>query len=145
MKSGDPAPVPPASPLILRVEARSSSELGKHTAGPGTRFVFSDHRNNPGGNIYAITRVVQDVDRPEMHIEDHAHDVDSLWLFEGDRPDLTGLSVEVKLDGVWHPVDSPASIYLPAGVVHNYRFVRGSGRYTNIVLAKGGDYNRHLR
>lgn len=131
------------SRLILPVEARASTELKGHAAGPGTRYVFSDHRNNPGGRVYAITRVVENVDRPEMHIDDHAHDVDSLWIFEGAGPGLTGLSVEVKLGENWHPLESPASVYIPAGVIHNYRFVRGSGHYLNIVLAEGGDYNRH--
>ena len=37
--------------LILNIEARSAEELIKHTKGPGTRYVFSDHKNNPEGNI----------------------------------------------------------------------------------------------
>jgi hypothetical protein len=51
--------------LILGIEARSAEELTKHTAGPGTRYVFSDHNNNPDGNIYTILRVVENVDNPE--------------------------------------------------------------------------------
>lgn len=133
------------SHLILPVREESSEVLKKHTAGPGKRFVFSDQKNNPTGNIYAITRVVENVDNPESHIEDHAHDVDSLWLFEGANPDLRGLRVEVKLGDEKFILDSPASIFIPAGVVHNYRFISGSGRYTNIVLAKGGDYNAHIK
>lgn len=133
------------SNLILKVESRSSAELTKHKEGPGTRFVFSDHNNNPEGQIYTIVRVVEDVDNPEQHFEDHEHNVDSLWLFEGDKPDLTGLKIEVKLGNQKFILDSPASIYIPAGVTHNYRFILGSGRYTNIVLTKGGDYNKAIK
>jgi len=33
--------------LILDVVARSSEELIKHTKGPGTRYIFSDHKTIP--------------------------------------------------------------------------------------------------
>lgn len=131
--------------LILEVRPKSSSELKKHTHGPGERYVFSDHENNPKGQIYAITRVVENVDNPPGHIEDHSHATDSLWMFEGSNLDLTGLEVEIKLGEHTQRLKSPASVYIPAGVVHNYRFIRGSGHYTNIVIAPGGDYNQTLR
>lgn len=133
------------SKLILKVKAKSASELTKHKHGPGERFVFSDHENNPDGKVYTIVRVVENVDNPEQHIEDHEHPVDSLWLFEGDKPDLTGLKVEVKLGDKKFTLDSPASVYIPAGITHNYRFIRGSGRYTNIVLVEGGEYNKAIK
>jgi 2-isopropylmalate synthase len=126
---------------ILKVTSRGASELIKHRNGPGERFVFSDHNNNPDSGIYTIVRVVRDVENPEMHIDDHYHDVDSLWLFEGDQDDLTGLTVAVKLGENWQEISSPASVFIPAKVIHNYRFIKGSGRYTNIVLAPGGRYN----
>ena len=63
---------------ILTIEARSATELKKHSEGPGTRYVFADHRNNPGGDIYSIMRTVKDVDNPPMHVEMHKHDCDSL-------------------------------------------------------------------
>ena len=72
--------------LILNIEARSAEELIKHTKGPGTRYVFSDHKNNPEGNIYVIMRTVENVDRPEMHIEPHVHDFESLFIFKGIQP-----------------------------------------------------------
>lgn len=130
------------SKYILKVESRSSSELVKHKKGPGKRFVFSDQNNNPEGQVYAIVRVVENVDNPEQHFEDHTHDVDSLWLFEGNKNDLTGLKIEVKLGDQEFVLDSPVSIYIPAGLIHNYRLISGSGSYTNIVLVKGGDYNQ---
>lgn len=130
------------SNLILKVESRPASELVKHKEGPGRRFVFSDHKNNPEGQIYTIVRVVENVDNPEQHIEDHEHDVDSLWMFEGDKSDLTGLRVEVRLGEQKFVLDSPTSVYIPARVKHNYRFISGSGRYTNIVLTKGKEYDK---
>jgi len=73
---------------ILNVVARSAEELIKHRKGPGTRYVFSDHNNNPEGSIYVIMRTVENVDRPEMHIDAHSHEFESLFIFKGNHPDL---------------------------------------------------------
>src|SRR3990167_1147315 len=127
--------------LILKIEARSSAELKKHTEGPGTRYVFADHKNNQQGNIYSIVRIVKDVDNPRTHIEMHSHNCDSLWEFLGDNDDLTGLRVEVTLEHKKYVLDSPVSVYIPKQVNHTYRFINGSGKYINTVLAKDGKYN----
>ena len=71
--------------LILDVVARSAEELIKHKKGPGTRYVFSDHNNNPEGSIYAIMRTVEDVDNPPLHIEPHNHEFESLFIFKGNK------------------------------------------------------------
>ena len=131
--------------LILNVVARSAEELIKHKKGPGTRYVFSDHKNNPEGNIYVIMRKVEQVDNPKVHIEPHAHDYESLFVFKGDNPDMTGLEVEVLLGDTWHKIQSPKAVRIPPGVNHNYRFIRGSGEYWNILLTPGAEYNRTVR
>jgi len=131
--------------LILDVEARSAEELIKHTAGPGTRYVFSDHNNNPEGNIYTIVRVVENVDHPEQHVEPHSHEYESLFIFKGSNPDFSGLEAEVLLGDEWHSIESPKAIRIPPGLNHTYRFVRGSGEYWNIVLTPGAEYNKTIR
>ncbi len=131
--------------LILAVEARSAEEITKHGKGPGTRWVFSDNRNNPGGNIYVAARGVDNVDRPETHVEAHRHAFESLFLFKGDGPDLTGLVAEVQLDDRWERIESPRAVRIPAGMSHSYRFVSGSGEMWNIVLTPGADYNKTAR
>lgn len=131
--------------LILHVEARSAEEIRKHAKGPGTRYVFSDNRNNPDGNIYMAMRRVENVDRPEMHVEPHRHDFESMFIFKGDNPDLTGLAAEVQLGETRHRIESPKTVRIPAGMSHSYRFVSGSGEMWNIVLTPGADYNRTAR
>jgi len=131
--------------LILDVVARSAEELLKHKKGPGTRYVFSDHNNNPEGNVYVIMRTVEDVDKPELHIEPHNHEFESLFIFKGKNPDMTGLEVEVLLGDKWYKFESPKAVRIPPGLNHNYRFVRGSGELWNIVLAPGAEYNRTVR
>lgn len=127
--------------LILPVVCRSATELKKHEAGVGTRYVFSDGKNNPGGKVYSILRIVKNVERPPQHVGIHRHSVDSLWMFVGDNDDLTGLEVEVVLGEKTYTLDSPASVYIPRNVEHTYRFIKGSGKYINIVLVPGGNYN----
>ncbi len=131
--------------LILNVEARSAEELLKHKQGVGTRYVFSDHKNNPGGNIYAIMRAVENLDHPELFIEPHSHEFESLWIFKGSNRDLSGLVAEVLLGDKWHRVESPKAVSIPPGLSHNYRFITGSGELWNIVLAPGGDYNKTVK
>ena len=128
--------------LILDVESRSAEELIKHKPGPGTRYVFSDHNNNPDGTVYAILRVVSNVENPPQHVEPHRHEYESLFIFKGNNADMTGLKVEVLLGEKWYTIDSPKAVRIPPGLNHTYRFLKGSGEYWNIVITPGAEYNR---
>jgi 2-isopropylmalate synthase len=128
--------------MILRVEERAATgELKKHTQELGRRFVLVDKKNNPESKLYAVTRAVVDVDTPYEPATVRAHTVDAVMIFMGFGERLEGLRAEVTLNGEKFAVDSPASVYVPAGVNHLYKILRGSGTYTKIVLAPGGDYN----
>ena len=131
--------------LILNVVSRSAEELIKHKAGPGTRYVFSDHNNNPGGSIYTIMRTVDNVEQPEQHVEPHSHEYESLFIFKGSNPDFSGLEVEVLLENEWYKIESPKAVRIPPGLNHTYRFIRGSGEYWNIVITPGAEYNRTIK
>ena len=131
--------------LILNVEAKSSEELIKHKKGPGTRYVFSDHENNPESGVYVSMRAIENEDHPELFIEAHSHEYENLIIFKGKNPDLSGLEVEVLLGDQWYNIQSPKAIRIPPGVNHNYRIIRGSGEFWNIILAPGGDYNKAIR
>ena len=79
---------------------------------------------------------------PPAHVDVHVHKVDSLFLFIGHEPGLHGLTVEVCLDDVVRVLESPASVFIPAGVAHTYRILKGRGVFINYVLA--GSYNESL-
>ena len=134
-----------AKKLIFGGEARSAEELIKHQRGPGTRYVFSDDKNNPEGNIYVIVRFVENVDRPEAHVAPHFHEFESMNIFKGNNPDMTGLEVEMFLDDKWYPIKSPATVRIPPNLTHTYRLIKGSGEYWNIVLTPGANYNKTVR
>jgi 2-isopropylmalate synthase len=131
--------------LILDVKTRSAEELIKHTAGPGTRYVFSDHNNNPGGSIYTIMRKVENVNRPEQHVEPHRHEFESLFVFKGNNADFSGLEAEVLLGNEWYRFESPKAVSIPAGLNHTYRLIKGSGEYWNIVITPGAEYNKTVK
>ena len=80
-----------------------------------------------------------------QHVEPHSHKFESLVIFKGDNPDMTGLEAEVLLDDKWYRIQSPRAVRIPAGLNHTYRFVEGSGEYWNIVLAPGANYNKTVK
>ena len=100
-----------------------------------------DNKNYPEGKLYTITRAVVDVKSPYEPAGARAHTVDAVMIFMGFGEKLQGLRAEVTLGRRSTVVDSPASVYVPAGVKHSYKILKGSGTYTKIVLAPGGDYN----
>ena len=131
------------SHLIGKPFARSAEELIRHKLGQGIRYVFLDTRVIPTTSFYAIVREVNDVREDERsHVDMHSHNCDSAFLFIGNSPALKGLTAEVTLENEKYTLDSPASVFIPAGLAHTYRFIRGSGYYINIVLS--GDYNSSI-
>jgi hypothetical protein len=54
------------------------------------------------------------------HVDVHVHDCDSAFLFWGDQVDGAGLICEVEIEGERHLISSPASIFIPAGILHTY-------------------------
>lgn len=121
----------------------SATELKYHREGPGLRHVMLDERLIADCRQYCIAREIPALSEPApAHVDLHAHTVDSLFLFLGHEPGLKGLRVEVQLGEVVKELDSPASVFIPAGVPHTYRILMGSGVFINHVLA--GSYNESL-
>lgn len=128
---------------VVDPQVISATELRHHRAGPGSRYVLVDDRFVPGAGQYCIARRIPRLDDyGPGHIDTHVHHCDSLFIFLGDEPDYTGLRAEVTLDGEVIAVESPATVFIPAGIPHGYRVVSGAGTYLNHVLA--GDYNSSL-
>lgn len=139
---GDGLPRTPTE-WIVQPKIISAEELRYHRAGPGNRFVLLDNRFVPGAGQYCIARRIPRMDDyGSGHVDSHVHHCDSLFVFLGADDDYQGLSVEVNLGDEYFPVDSPASVFIPAGVRHSYRVLGGAGTYLNYVLA--GDYNSSL-
>ena len=127
---------------VLQVAKRpAKGELKKHGAELGERYVFVDRGNMPAGKMYVVARVVRGVKKVYEPASPRKHDVDAVMLFIGSRGGLRGLRAEVELGPERRRIESPSAVYVPAGVKHTYRILRGSGTYMKVVLAPGGDYN----
>ncbi|WP_309411764.1 2-isopropylmalate synthase [Bacillus cereus] len=130
---------------IGRPFIKGASELRYHRDGPGYRWVQLDTRIDSRASFYVIQRQFYKTcseDVKEGHVDAHIHNCDSAFLFWGNQLDGSGLICEVEIEKEKHLVISPASIFIPAGLVHTYRYVYGQGTYTNIVLAP--NYNDSL-
>ncbi|MCG6122421.1 MAG: hypothetical protein MEP57_06910 [Microvirga sp.] len=129
--------------LVTSPPVISATELRHHRHGPGERYVMIDERFVPDCRQYCIVRRVPKLETyGPGHVDRHAHTCDSLFLFMGDEPDLTGLSVEISLGEDTFSLASPASVFIPAGMEHSYRVLGGAGLFVNHVGA--GAYNESL-
>jgi isopropylmalate/homocitrate/citramalate synthase len=138
---------PPRLPVHMRISRpflKESSELRYHRDGPGDRWVLLDTRVDDRATFYIMQRLIpRDAQSSASgHVDIHRHTCDSALVFLGDQPDRTGLTCEVQIAGEIQIVTSPATIFIPLGVEHCYRYLAGGGEVLNIVLA--GDYNRSL-
>ncbi len=134
------------SQLILTPTTANFGFMKHHNTGvghgvPDELTYLSNDQNNPTGRLFAAYRRLSDVDNAEPHVNLHSHTVDQMYCWIGANEDLTGLTVEVFLDGESHIVESPKSVYIPAGVVHGHRYVKGSGHFMGILVTEGKSYN----
>ncbi len=127
---------------------KGASELLHHRDGVGSRWVFMDNRVDERSHIYIIERAF-DFDYSESyqpHVDSHAHNCDSTFVFMGNDVDGTGLRVSVTFgEGEQQTtkiVDSPSSVYIPANVYHSYAYISGTGRFLNFVLSP--NYNESI-
>jgi len=66
------------------------------------------------------------------HIEPHTHPVSEVYLVIGD------LTVEITLEDERHEVSGPAGVFIPAGMIHTMRPLRGNGYFAAVL--GGGKY-----
>ncbi len=60
-------------------------------------------------------------------VDMHSHPVSSVYLIIGD------LTLEQNLEGEKHEITGPAAVFIPAGMMHALRPVRGSGYLVSIM------------
>jgi len=106
--------------------SRASEELGP-------AYFYMSNSLVPEADIYASGRHVKQVPVDfKPHIEPHKHQVSKIYIILGD------LTVELTLDGEKHEFSGPAGIFIPAGMMHTIRPLRGSGYITTVM--RSGKY-----
>jgi hypothetical protein len=94
---------------------------------------YLDESLIPGADLVVhvseVKRVPPDF---KAYVAPHQHDVSSFYGLVGD------LTVEVLLDDEKREVTGPASIFIPPGLKHSIRPLRGSGHM--IIILRQGKY-----
>ena len=122
----------------LVVKAQLIGELAYHDTERAKREIgplynFREDSLVPGADICVHIREVKQVPPAfKPHVELHKHDVSSVYSIIGD------LTMEITLEDKRYEVTSPASVFLPVGIMHAVRPLKGSGYL--IVTVRSGEY-----
>jgi hypothetical protein len=115
-------------PLIETNELVPSSSIPFHKDHPAIKR----HAPTAFPVHVAVHEVSDAVESDACCSERHSHPVPEIDLLIAPPGELV---YRIELDGVEHEVSSPASVWIPAGVVHAANVVRGSGTFVCAVFA----------
>jgi hypothetical protein len=105
---------------------------------PVKRHIFINRDSHPDADIYIAIHEAKDLPEkvPDYQVP-HFHNTDEFYYFIGHHPDLTGLEGQIMFEGKAHKIVSPATVYIPSGVVHEYKVTRGAGTVTVLFRNPG--------
>jgi hypothetical protein len=102
---------------------------------PLCRRVLAGPDVYPQINKHIVAHEVRDVSADRRsYCEPHVHDCPEINILLS----LTRLVYEVRLGDEVYLVEAPATIYIPAGLVHSANVVEGSGFF--VALVETGNY-----
>ncbi len=129
------------------VKARPGALGGKHeerrplrerVALPVRRHVFINRDSHPDADIYVAIHEAKDLPEPVPDYQvPHCHNTDEFYYFIGNNADLTGLEGQIKFEGKVHKIVSPACVYIPTGLGHEYKVTKGAGSVTVLFRNRG--------
>ena len=103
--------------------------------GPRLMLMSDDLISN--ADLFITSRKIDQLSEPaEPNVLPHKHTVSQTYLVFGS--DDEQLDIEINLDGKPIKFQSPASVFIPAGMMHSIRVLRGSG--TLISVVRSGQY-----
>ncbi len=99
----------------------------------GPSYNYMDQSLVPEADMVIHIREIKHVPPGfKPYVEPHQHEVSSLYGIVGE------LTVEVTLDNEKHEVTGPTSIFIPPGMMHSIRPLRGKGQM--IIMLRRGNY-----
>ncbi|MBN1829972.1 MAG: hypothetical protein JW884_12635 [Deltaproteobacteria bacterium] len=126
----------------------SSEEHRAHKTVQGTaaamrRWTFCGDGHLPESSIRVTMRHLQEIPPDyKPHVETHYHDADKLYILLPDGD--SNLEARVVLDGEEYTVLSPVTIFIPKGLPHSYRPLKGRGILLMILNVPCSEhYNNH--
>jgi quercetin dioxygenase-like cupin family protein len=91
------------------------------TMGPLIAFLNKHIVPEADLNIYVHHMKVKEGEAPD-YVNMHSHDVSQAYVFPEE-----GLTFEVTLNDEKYVEDSPACVFIPPGIVHNLKILKGEG------------------
>jgi hypothetical protein len=133
-----------ASARVAEAAGRGQRPLRQLASLPVKRYIFIDRMSLPQANIYVAIHQARGLpaEVPDYQTP-HFHNTDEFYFFIGERPDLSGLEGQIKFEGKVHKIVSPAAVYIPEGMAHEYKVTRGQGSV--VVLFRSLDYTHTAR
>jgi quercetin dioxygenase-like cupin family protein len=116
-------------------EKRPLRQLGSL---PVQRHVFINRDSHPDADIYIAIHEARDLPSPVPDYQvPHCHNTDEFYYLIGNKFDLSGLEGQIIFEGKVHTITAPASVFIPAGTVHEYKVTRGEGTVTVLFRNRG--------
>jgi hypothetical protein len=127
-----------ARPGVVGGKFEEKRPLRDQTRLPVKRHIFINRDSHPDADIYVAIHEANDlpVVVPDYQVP-HCHNTDEFYFFIGRNRDLTGLEGQIIFEGKIHRIASPATVYIPAGTVHEYKVTRGAGTVTVVFRNRG--------
>ena len=127
-----------ARPGVLGGKHEEKRPLRQLSELPVKRHVFINRDSHPDADIYVAIHEAKDLPSPVPDYQvPHCHNTDEFYYFIGDHADLTGLVGQIIFEGKAHKIISPACVYIPKGVVHEYKVTEGAGTVTVLFRSRG--------
>ncbi|MEO1263317.1 MAG: hypothetical protein AAFZ15_31195 [Bacteroidota bacterium] len=127
------------SDLIIKPVPLADTKFDYLPLRNGNDYQLFNAQQIPDANVSGTVKNIALTDIPQLEFEPaEKHNVDRYSIFIGKNDHLEGLTCEVQLDDEIFLINSPATIFIPAGIAYSYRIMNGEGFYFNHVL-KGND------
>ena len=127
-----------ARPGVVGGKFEEKRPLRERIELPVKRHVFINRDSHPDADIYVAIHEAKDLPAtvPDYQVP-HCHNTDEFYYFIGNNPDLSGLEGQIIFEGKVHKIVSPACVYIPTGVVHEYKVTGGAGTVTVLFRSRG--------
>jgi hypothetical protein len=97
---------------------------------PLHRRVLAGTNVHPAIKKHVVAHEIREVSsQNRSYCEPHVHDCDEMNILLS----LTGLTYEIRLGDEVYVVEAPATIHIPAGLVHSANVIEGSGFYIALL------------
>jgi hypothetical protein len=117
--------------VITQGQLEPLSKVPFHEDGPLTRWLMASREIDPSLDVFIALHQFDDVSSASRHYcHEHVHDCDELNILHS----TSHLEIEMRLDDETFIVTAPASVVIPAGVVHSANVRSGQGILVAVLL-----------